>query len=196
LVPASDSGPHMAKLGEDLYYKRSGDRFVRMEHFDIEDMFGRRRKPVLSMYYRLTAQRGKGPSPDSVAFKIVFGLENIGRGPARDPFLSLSLGPYPISPYGLDGNGNHGLRLLPRSSDSNFNSFGASGDVVLHPRMRHDITVVIVEADSLRFSPPTIGTGEYALAADSFPLTKAAFAIPPEEFLEATVRHGISVAKG
>jgi predicted HTH transcriptional regulator len=48
LVPEGDSGPHMAKLGEDRYYKRSGDSFYRMEHFDLEDMFGRRQKPRLS----------------------------------------------------------------------------------------------------------------------------------------------------
>ena len=30
----------MAKLGEDRYYKRSGDSFRKMEHFDLEDMFG------------------------------------------------------------------------------------------------------------------------------------------------------------
>lgn len=34
-IPASDSGPHMGKLGEDRYYKRSGDSFYRMEHYDI-----------------------------------------------------------------------------------------------------------------------------------------------------------------
>ena len=39
LVPASSRGPHMAKLEEDRYYKRSGDSFYRMEHFDLEDMF-------------------------------------------------------------------------------------------------------------------------------------------------------------
>jgi hypothetical protein len=44
-VPESLSGPHMAKLGDDRYYKRSGASFYRMEHFDLEDMFGRRQKP-------------------------------------------------------------------------------------------------------------------------------------------------------
>lgn len=39
--PASDSGPHMAKLGSDRYFKRSGSQFLRMEHFEIADMFGR-----------------------------------------------------------------------------------------------------------------------------------------------------------
>lgn len=47
LIPESDTGPHMSKLGEDRYYKRSGDSFYKMEHYDIADMFSRRRKPNL-----------------------------------------------------------------------------------------------------------------------------------------------------
>jgi hypothetical protein len=39
----------MAKLGEQRYFKRSGDSFYRMEHFDLEDMFGRRQKPSLEI---------------------------------------------------------------------------------------------------------------------------------------------------
>ena len=50
LVPESQSGPHIAKLNGDRYYKRSGDSFYRMEHFDLEDMFGRRQKPMLGIY--------------------------------------------------------------------------------------------------------------------------------------------------
>jgi Putative DNA-binding domain len=48
-IPSCDAGPFMAKLGEDRYYKRSGDSFYKMEHYDIQDMFGRRRKPSLSL---------------------------------------------------------------------------------------------------------------------------------------------------
>jgi hypothetical protein len=39
----------MAKLGEDRYYKRSGDRFYKIEHFDVADMFDRHRAPVLQV---------------------------------------------------------------------------------------------------------------------------------------------------
>jgi schlafen family protein len=49
LVPESDGGPYMALLGEQRYYKRSGDSFYQMEHFDLEDMFGRRQKPNLEI---------------------------------------------------------------------------------------------------------------------------------------------------
>lgn len=48
-VPETDGGPYMALLGEQRYYKRSGDSFYRMEHFDLEDMFGRRQKPNLEI---------------------------------------------------------------------------------------------------------------------------------------------------
>jgi Putative DNA-binding domain len=49
-VPETDGGPYMALLGEQRYYKRSGDSFYQMEHFDLEDMFGRRQKPNLEIF--------------------------------------------------------------------------------------------------------------------------------------------------
>lgn len=49
LIPMSDAGPHMALGGEGRYYKRSGSSFYPMEHFDLEDMFGRRRKAILQL---------------------------------------------------------------------------------------------------------------------------------------------------
>ena len=52
LIPESQSGPHMAKAGEHRYYKRSGDSFYRMEHFDLEDVFGRRPHPKLEFFYK------------------------------------------------------------------------------------------------------------------------------------------------
>jgi len=53
IVPASDSGPHMAKLTEDRYYQRVGSSFVKMEHFSIADMFGRRPQPRLVLDYKI-----------------------------------------------------------------------------------------------------------------------------------------------
>jgi len=78
LVPESQSGPHMAKLGEDRYYKRSGDSFYRMEHFDLEDMFGRRQKPILEvqMGHRRFAEEDLNEEFD-------FYLINTGRGIAK-----------------------------------------------------------------------------------------------------------------
>ncbi len=51
LIPESSSGPHMARFSEDRYYQRIGFSFVRMEPFQIADMFGRRVRPELKIDY-------------------------------------------------------------------------------------------------------------------------------------------------
>jgi hypothetical protein len=78
LIPESDSGPYMAKLGEDRYYKRSGDSFYRMEHFDLEDMFGRRQKPRLSVILD-----SRPFENDSTIQDLHFSFKNIGRAIAK-----------------------------------------------------------------------------------------------------------------
>ncbi len=74
-VPVSDSGPHMAKLGEQRYYKRSGSNFYKMEHYDLEDMFGRRQRPSLN----LKVHRGKDSQSSEYTFKLI----NSGRAPTK-----------------------------------------------------------------------------------------------------------------
>lgn len=83
LVPESDAGPHMAKLGENRYYKRSGGSFLPMEHYEVADMFGRRQRPKLE----LTAR------PRSNGHEIIVGLKNTGRAVARAPYLVISTDP-------------------------------------------------------------------------------------------------------
>ena len=80
LVPESVVGPHMAKLGEDRYFKRSGASFYRMEHFDLEDMFGRRARPNLTVRLELRPR----PDPDQHE-DLHFVVANHGRGLAKYP---------------------------------------------------------------------------------------------------------------
>ena len=84
LVPESDRGPHMAKQGADRYYKRSGDSFYKMEHFDIEDMFGKRQKPRLEVH----TERIPVPGDDSQE-ELRFGIRNVGRTVAKHTGLSI-----------------------------------------------------------------------------------------------------------
>jgi len=79
LVPPSDSGPHMAKGGEDRYFKRSGSGFYRMEHFDLEDMFGRRQRPALFLKLTLVPR----PATDDPHEELHFSILNTGRGIAK-----------------------------------------------------------------------------------------------------------------
>src|SRR3990172_9833623 len=91
LVPVSDGGPHRAMLkpiGDREYWKRSGESFYRMEHYDIADMFGRRRRPKLSLCWKIV------PGPTMrvggavhYEYNLCFGLKNSGKGIARYPML-------------------------------------------------------------------------------------------------------------
>jgi hypothetical protein len=76
IVPESSSGPHMAKLGENRYYKRNGESFYVLEHFDLEDMFGRRPKALLTLRLAIEAI-------EDGTTKITFSLRNVGRGIAK-----------------------------------------------------------------------------------------------------------------
>jgi hypothetical protein len=128
LVPESDRGPHMAKLGEDRYYKRSGDSFYRMEHFDIADMFGRRRRPNLVLDYM-----GKRRT------RIVIGIRNDGRGIAIAPYLWVKFPPdHGMNPYGSDGNGNWNL---PPLISRGLTAFSGTTQQVIHPGTAIDVFV-------------------------------------------------------
>ena len=92
LIPSSDSGPHIAKASEDRYYKRSGSTFRRMEHFDVADMFGRRHRPVLAFHTSLIegGSSGGGDTGTQYTGKVIFGVQNNGRGLAKSVYLSRS----------------------------------------------------------------------------------------------------------
>ncbi len=70
LIPQSDKTPHRAMLAEREYYKRSTEGFYRLEHFDLEDMFGRRQKPLLVM--QITSQDLPGDDPEMREVKFAF----------------------------------------------------------------------------------------------------------------------------
>lgn len=128
LVPPSDSGPHMAKLGEDRYYTRSGGSFLRLEHFQISDMFGRRPAPLLEV---------SAVKVEPFTFRLR--LTNVGRGPARAPFL-LYVPPPPFhrNQYGVDGNYNEYLPCIKNHSMEGVLHAGDAGFVV-HPTMFVDV---------------------------------------------------------
>lgn len=146
VVPESDAGPHMAKLGEDRYFKRSGDSFYKMEHFDLEDMFGRRRKPKIEL---LVERSGVG-SGTSVLLSIV----NSGRGTAKYPYLAFNATePFKPSELGVDGNGNHGLKRLLKGPDLK-HRFGSTDDIVIHPGTSHQITRIDLRTYTQCRQPP------------------------------------------
>lgn len=75
-VPKSENTPHrsIGKAGQ--YYKRHGDRFQYMEHFEIEDMFGRRARPKLSLDISLRKVVNSKPDP---TYGLVVHIHNDGK---------------------------------------------------------------------------------------------------------------------
>lgn len=149
IVPESDSGPHMAKLGEDRYYKRSGDSFYRMEHYDVQDMFGRRRRPELKLNTKLTfAGGGSSGGKKYVNVQVTYALENVGRGAAKAPLLALKIkSKHWLSQSGIDGNGNFGLDRLPHARGSLDHLFGGSSVTVIHPGTFREVCAISLRID-------------------------------------------------
>ena len=78
LIPRSEKVPHRAMLADREYFRRSTEGFYRMEHFDLEDAFGRRPHPALVLVLNLVPRAGDDPHEE-----LHFDMRNDGRGLAR-----------------------------------------------------------------------------------------------------------------
>lgn len=161
-VPQSDSGPHMAKLGEDRYYQRIGSSMMRMEHFQIADMFGRRPHPKLE----IKATR-------SSEFVIEIELRNVGRGVARAPFLMLNVGPHPWRIAQFDqSRGNRAdfplTRQMPGTTPPWQGAFVGGMDRVIHPGVRLQFAAIETQIPH-RGPPVTRCSVDYKIGAVGIP---------------------------
>ena len=176
-IPESDSGPHMAKMGEDRYYKRSGDSFYRLEHFDLEDMFGRRPKPDLMLHTRI---KGSG-----LNVQVVLGIRNNGRGSAKAPYLAFNASPpFKLNAYGLDGNKNEGMRKLPYLGTDLPYRYGEGANVVIHPGVTHEVASIYLGLNpSIDQKPKEDLLINYEIAAEGFMLVRDEKIIPLSELV-------------
>lgn len=150
-IPESALPPHrvILKLNEvqNHYYIRIAESFVVAPHVQLEDMFGRRPRPLLSLEVRMEVQPTNNSRDPNYNISVILGIRNAGRGIARAPFVSMKVhSPYHINTRdGLDGNGKEGLRRLITSPKANTPyQYGASADVVIHSGMVYNITSVPV----------------------------------------------------
>lgn len=165
-IPESASGPHMAKLGDDRYYKRSGDSFYRLEHFDLEDMFGRRPRPLLQLSTRIS---GAGLNS-----KIIIGIKNVGRGSAKAPYIAFDVSPpFKLDRHGLDGNMNEGMKKLPYLDSDLPHRYGEGSNVVIHPGIVHEVASLHLGLIPKESQTPTSDIViDYEMAAEEFMLNK------------------------
>lgn len=128
-IPRSESFLHRSRRDRE-FYRRHGDGFHRMEHYEIAEFYGRRKNPSLVFWWSVatTATSGSAPRRRFDA-RIVVGLQNVGRGIAEYPALLLKN--RNTDRYGLDGNGNTGLPQRPTTRPGVF--FGGGAEYVVHP---------------------------------------------------------------
>jgi hypothetical protein len=144
IVPESEVGPHMAQNREGRYYKRSGSSFYAMEHFDIADMFGRRRRPHLQVVVKLTGRTGGSRSSAGIEHSnaIAVFLHNVGRGSARNLFVRVSVNdPYWISSTGPEPDGRGGLSRVSDVSNTE-KILRADSNVVLYPGLEQGVIAI------------------------------------------------------
>lgn len=148
-IPESSFYPHRVLLKQkeiqNHYYMRSGEDFMVVPHAQLEDMFGRRPKPVLSLSKRFRTQRYSNSENLGGEITVFLGIENTGRGSARAPLLVISLSkPYTIHKYGIDGNLHFGLPPLTKPLGVHDWKFGSSSDVI-HSGTDREIARVIIK---------------------------------------------------
>lgn len=174
LVPESEAGPHMAKLGVNQYFKRSGDSARLMEHFDLADMFGRRPKPRLHLSGRLA---GVAQGQNKGQVYVVVSVINEGRGTAKGPHLVIETpGAIHADDYGVDGNRNVGLPRLFTSRPGQETAFGGDASVLIHPGVSRDVT-------RLRIPAPLEQdlAIQYSISAEDMPAQRGELTITAEE---------------
>ena len=137
LIPQSDNGPHRAEGGLGQYYKRSGDSFYPLEHYDLEDMFGRRPHPKLELII-------EDSSNPAYPFEQRVGIKNTGKGIAKFPYLYIHLSyPFIIGKNELDGKGRSGLpRIITSELKAAERKYGGSSEIVVYPQNLLWVTIV------------------------------------------------------
>lgn len=168
IVPESETTPHMAKCGQQRYYKRSGDAFYQMEHFDLEDMFGRRKKPNLMV--KAIADYRTRISIHGF-YSVQLNIENEGRGIAKSPYLSLTL---PADSFEVAKDSN----LKPIHEPQNFTNGKAmlvkhtfaSTTLVIHPGTTLNAIRLVINEEKHNLLEPIVIN--YEITAEDISLSK------------------------
>jgi hypothetical protein len=179
LIPASDKTPHRAMLAEREYFRRTTEGFYRLEHFDLEDMFGRRPRPVLLIKARIEGTGSGEAAGRAVRYiQAVFTIENIGRGSAVAPYLELDRG---VSSHGITGYSRDGapMRMLQGGIGMKFLT---DAGFVIHPETSFEFAATnIGYYDS---DPVNAFHAVYRVAALNYRLTEGTIHIAAADLMK------------
>src|ERR1017187_9602732 len=184
-VPPSDGLPCRSRKHRDFYQRITAGTYP-MEYFQIADMFGKRHRPILSLYLEEGRFRLDGQVYER---ELTIGVENRGRAVARYPSVRFKRGGnININSYGIDGNGGFGLPRRP--TEPEFFVFGGGADHVIYPGTVLKIAKLDQRASASNWVPTRGGRQtfyfeEYTLAAeisaDEVPITIDSITIPRKD---------------
>lgn len=95
-VPSSERRPHRAELAQQRgYFKRVQDSFRQMEHFDLEDMFGRRQRPLIRPEFTVSLSQynstGEGSDPRKYWYPLNIDMTLLNDGSSVGQHVSIAL---------------------------------------------------------------------------------------------------------
>ena len=162
-VPASDGPPRRSKV-DGRFYMRIASGTLPMEFFQVEERFGRRPLPRLSLTIEVSNMMMDPPGHDGGAIRrLFFGLTNDGRGMAKFPGVRFKRSnAVRLDNFGIDGNMGFGLPLRP--SEPEWIVFRGGVDDVIYPGETRLIGKLIQTAAHKgdRGIPPKLAPGQFA----------------------------------
>jgi hypothetical protein len=191
LVPESDSTPYRAEAGVGRYYKRNGSSFYPMEHFDLEDMFGRRRKPKFDLTYRLrfSSSSSQASIVRVVTVHIDFDVVNVGRGIARFPFVGLKIADQSCMDTIWSSPAEYlGIPLSSGERGSEVAHFCGGADAVLHVQVGRALGRVTKKVQTGTMHVDDIMVDWMATAAD-VRMMHGTLIVPGNEILDLALQH-------
>jgi hypothetical protein len=186
-IPPTDGLPVRSRKHWNFFMRVSAGTFP-MEYFQLADMFGRRQRPVLSLW----TATGRIRAEVAAAYwerEFIVGIKNSGRGIARFPSLRYAVVPgINFAAYGLDGNGHWGLPLRPTTEG--WVLFGGGADDVIHPGTHLEVAKLTQRSQVSEWQRPGAASpAQYfrefefkaGLAADGVPYELVSFTLPKQD---------------
>lgn len=185
-VERSSRRPHRSEVKDQKqYFKRAGDSFFEMEHYDIEDAFSRTYSPKLELR---CYKSGFVPMGDQSWYQLTCEIHNTSDTVAKYPYLLLDNLSYFRSAIYQDKLENVVVKDLIRSVEI----YGGS-DLVIHPELsiKSHVLELTVFSSSSNFLDGEPSTGrrasfDYRLGCEGARMTRGRVSIPASDMIAAS----------
>jgi hypothetical protein len=172
-VPPTEGMPCRSRKHRDFFQRITAGTYP-MEYFQIADMFGKRRRPQLALYLEVGGYQLKNHLYER---ELTIGIENSGRAVAKYPSLRFQRIPgFNLNRYGIDGNSNFGLPLLP--TEPEVIVFGGGADHVIYPRTTLKIAKLDLRAKGTDWNPTRGGRQSFYFEEHTFTAEISADGVP------------------